>query len=571
VFRSNDRGDSWTVISGDLTAKIDRNSFPVMGKYWSIDAVMKDVSTSQYGTIISLEESTLKEGLIYAGTDDGIINITDDGGKNWRQVKEFPGIPQYTYVSDIMASRFDTNVVFASFDNILRDDFKPYLLKSNDKGKTWESISSDLPENGTVHTIQQDHIKPDLLFAGTEFGAFFTTDGGRKWTRLKSGLPDIKICDIAIQRRENDLVLATFGRGIYILDDYSPLRTINSDTTGKDAVIFPVKDALMYTRTYKGWSRGSTYYTADNPPFGAIFTYYLKKAPKTLKDLRHKKEAELFRHGKPVPQPSIDQLQAEELEIPPYLTLTISRENGSVIRKINTSPQEGVNRLSWDLRYNSTGLVSTDKFQVDANPSGIMVLPGKYFVSLSITFRDTMTELVKPATFNVILLNNTTIVPADRNEIVDFYKKAAELYRIYQGTQATVSSLKKEITSIMTALQRSSLNIGPEKKAAENISNKIDNIIFTFYGKKYGASDEENPPMAVTLEQRLDKLSLSNSSNTGSPTAEQIKAYNILSDELSKVYDETKQILEVDMVNLHKAIDALAIPATPNHLPEWKK
>ncbi|RMD49664.1 MAG: glycosyl hydrolase, partial [Ignavibacteria bacterium] len=192
VFRSDDQGNSWQVISDDITAQIDRNSFKVMGKYWSIDAVRKDVSTSLYGTAVSLVESPVKENLLYVGTDDGVIQRTEDA-MNWTKFDEFPDVPKYTYVSDIFADRFDENVVYASFDNRKRDDFKPYILKSTDKGETWESISGNLPDNGTVHSIEQDFVNPNLLFAGTEFGIFFTLDGGEKWIQLKSGIPDVAV------------------------------------------------------------------------------------------------------------------------------------------------------------------------------------------------------------------------------------------------------------------------------------------------------------------------------------------------------------------------------------------
>ncbi len=269
VFRSDDRGDTWEVISDDLTAQVDRNSFPVMGKYWPADAVAKDVSTSQWGTIVSLTESAIKEGLLYAGTDDGVISVTEDGGDSWSQVKSFPGVPEYTYVSDIQADLFDENVVYATFDNLKRNDFKPYVLKSSDKGKTWVSITGNLPENGSVHSILQDSKQPELLFAGTEFGIFFTIDGGKNWVQLKSGLPTIAVFDIVEQKRESDLVIATFGRGFYILDDISPLRKLSDDLKEKEALIFPVKDALMYVQTSGKSNQGSTYFTADNPDFGA--------------------------------------------------------------------------------------------------------------------------------------------------------------------------------------------------------------------------------------------------------------------------------------------------------------
>ncbi|HSM49249.1 MAG TPA: hypothetical protein VK872_15625, partial [Draconibacterium sp.] len=262
VFRSNDRGDSWEVISDDLTSQTDRNSFPVMGKYWPADAVAKDVSTSLWGTIVSLDESKLKEGLLYAGTDDGVISVTENGGGSWTQVKSFPGVPQYTYVSDLCSDRFNENVVYASFNNLKNDDFKPYILKSTDKGKSWSSISGNLPENGSVHTIVQDFIRPELLFVGTEFGVFFTIDDGKNWVQLKSGIPTIAVYDMVIQERESDLVLATFGRGFYILDDYSPLREISEELKSGEAHIFKIKDALMYVQTSNKDNQGDTYYKA---------------------------------------------------------------------------------------------------------------------------------------------------------------------------------------------------------------------------------------------------------------------------------------------------------------------
>ena len=202
---------------------------------------------------------------MYAGTDDGVISVTDNGGKSWTQVKSFAGVPQYTYVSDILADRFNENVVYATFDNLKRDDFKPYVYKSSDKGKTWQSISGNLPENGTVHTIMQDFVRPELLFAGTEFGIYFTNDNGKNWVELKSGLPTIPVRDIAIQERENDLVIATFGRGFYVMDDYSPLRYVTPELESTEAKIFPVKDALMFIQTEGKDNQGDTYFYSKNP------------------------------------------------------------------------------------------------------------------------------------------------------------------------------------------------------------------------------------------------------------------------------------------------------------------
>ncbi|RLD75211.1 MAG: glycosyl hydrolase, partial [Bacteroidetes bacterium] len=308
VFRSDNRGDNWEVISDDITAQVDRNTWPVMDRYWGVDAVQKDVSTSLFGMAVSLAESGIKENLLYVGTDDGVISVTEDAGENWQQVKSFPGVPEYTYVSDILPDKFDENIVYASFDNHKRDDFKPYILKSNDKGKTWTSISGNLPENGAVHTLEQDNERSELLFAGTEFSVFFSIDGGKIWTQLKSGLPSVAVKDMVIQERETDLVLATFGRGFYILDDYSPLRVLSKELLDSGAYIFPVKDALMYTMTRGRYGQGSTPYFSKNPDFGAVITYYVKEAPKTLKQIRKEEEKKLIKDKKPIPIPGMEEL-----------------------------------------------------------------------------------------------------------------------------------------------------------------------------------------------------------------------------------------------------------------------
>ena len=224
VFRSEDRGDSWTPISEDLTRKIDRNKLKVMGKVWGPDAVAKGASTSFYGNIVSLDESPLVEGLLYVGTDDGLVQVSEDGGKAWRRQETFPGVPEMSYVSDLFASRFDANVVYATFNNHKAGDFKPYVLRSGDRGRTWTSVTADLPARGSAWTIAEDTVEKELLFAGTEFGLFFSRDGGKKWVQLKGGMPVIAVRDLAIQKREGDLVIATFGRGFYVLDDLTPLR-----------------------------------------------------------------------------------------------------------------------------------------------------------------------------------------------------------------------------------------------------------------------------------------------------------------------------------------------------------
>ncbi|MBD3854231.1 MAG: glycosyl hydrolase, partial [Acidobacteria bacterium] len=270
LYRSDDHGNSWQAISPDLSRGIDPNSLPVFGGIQSIDAVAKNMSTSNYGNIVSLSESPLVEGLIYVGTDDGLVQVTEDGGASWRAIDQVSGVPKMTYVSRLEASQHDGNTVYATFNNKKQGDFKPYVSVSRDRGQSWASISGDLPDREIVYSLMQDHVKPELLFAGTEFGLYFTVDEGAHWIRLKGGLPTIQVRDIDIQREANDLALGTFGRGFYILDDYTPLRQVSEDALEQDVVLFPTRDALRYVeKRSRVGSRGASFWTADNPPFGA--------------------------------------------------------------------------------------------------------------------------------------------------------------------------------------------------------------------------------------------------------------------------------------------------------------
>jgi photosystem II stability/assembly factor-like uncharacterized protein len=574
VFRSDDRGQSWKVISGDITAQIDRNTWPVMGRYWGIDAVGKDISTSLYGTAISLVESPVKEDLLYVGTDDGVIQVTEDIGQNWRKIDKFPGVPENTYVSDIFASRFDENIVFASFDNILRDDFKPYLLKSTDKGKSWTSIAGNLPEKHTVHTIQQDFINPDLMFAGTEFGIFFTVDGGKIWTQLTAGMPTIAVEDMAIQERECDLVLATFGRGFYILDDYSPLRLLNKDLLDKDSYLFPVKDALMYIQTGGRYGQGSNYYVAKNPDFGATFTYYLKDVPKTLKDMRQDREKDLIKDKKPIPIPPMDSIRAEENEVAPYLLFTIKDEQGNIVRKIPKSPSKGISRIAWDLRYSGPYPVEIpgEKFDPFSNGgSGMMVMPGKYNVSMAIVVRGVEKELAEPVGINAVVLNNTTLPPENRAALVAFQKRVSALTMAVTGADDYTGDLIKRVQYIRQAIQNTPQAPFDLMQRADKVRAELDEIYWKFHGQPPKASDEENLPAPPPLFQRLDAITSVHWSSTSDVTQTQRDQFELIDAEFPPLVEQLKTISDKDITELNAELDKLGAPWTPGRLPEWKK
>ncbi len=438
LFRSDDRGRSWRAVSPDLTRQLDRNLWPIMGRVWGMDAVAKNTSTTIYGTITALDESPLEAGLIYVGTDDGLVQVTEDGGERWRARGTFPGIPERTFVADVVASRHDVNTVFVVFNNHKDGDFRPYLLKSTDRGERWRSIASDLPARGSIWVVAEDPVLPELLFVGTEFGFYFTRDGGSHWVEMTGGLPTIPIRDIAIQARESDLVLATFGRGFWILDDYTPLRTSTSEAMEAEAHLFQVRDALIYVPSRPlGLSdksfQGESYFTAPNPPFGALITFHLKEDIKTRKERRQEREKALRDAGEPIPYPSMAEMRAEDEEAEPYLLLTIRDRAGEVVRRIRTGASAGIHRVAWDLRYPPlvpVDLGSPGPPNPFSDPDvGPWAVPGSYTVSLSKVVDGVPEEIAGPVDFRVLPLNNATLAAEDRAALLEFQMEAGETQR----------------------------------------------------------------------------------------------------------------------------------------------
>lgn len=573
VFRSDDRGQSWKIISGDLTAKIDRNTWPVMGKYWSSDAVRKDVSTSLYGMIVSMEESPVKEDLLYVGTDDGVIQITENAGGQWRKAGSFPSVPANTYVSDVFPSRFDENIVFASFDNRKRDDFKPYLLKSTDKGKNWTSIAGDLPKSGTIHTIEQDFVNPELLFVGTEFGFFYSYNGGKNWIQLKSGLPTIAVRDIALQKRENDIAIATFGRGFYILDDYSPLREASPELKNTKAKIFPIKDALAYIQSDKKYGQGATYYLAKNPEFGAVFTYYLNEVPKTDKQKRKETEKKLFEDGKPIKQLSWKEARDEKMVEATYLLFIITDDQGNVVRKLTTKPSAGLNRINWDLRHTSPYPIKLKDNKFDPfkkSDASLMVMPGKYKVSMTLVDNGKYTELVTSKEFTVKPLNNTSLPAANRKALVDFQKKVSETARLVKGVMNYANELQKKIVVIKQTVLIAPGASNDMMTEIRRIEKELDEVIFAFNGLKPKASYEEIPPHVPSINRRLNYITYAHYNSTSAITQTEKDQLAIIEEQMPGLIDKLKKLGTQDIVNLEKTLDKLGVPWTPGRLPEWR-
>ena len=399
LFRSDDRGDTWKAISPDLTRNIDRNKLKVMGRVWSVDAVAKNDSTSFYGSIVALAESPLVEGLIYAGTDDGLIQVTEDGGQHWRKVENFPftSKPADVYVSDIETSRHDPNTVYACFDNHQNGDFKPYLLRSTDRGKSWTNIGGDLPERGIdLHDRRRPRdARPALRRHRVR---------RLRHPRRRPALAPLEERDAADRRpRPGDPAQGERPGGRHLRPGHLHPRRLQpapppdaSRLLDKPAAILPIKKALLYipAAPLAGGEKayqGASFYTAPNPPFGATFTYYLKDALKTKKAARREQEQKLERDGKDVSYPSWDALKAEDREEPAAVILTIKNAAGQVVRRLGGPGGSGLHRVTWDLRWPGYRPVTggravrrgddDDEF-VGGGRNGPLALPGKYTVTL---------------------------------------------------------------------------------------------------------------------------------------------------------------------------------------------
>jgi photosystem II stability/assembly factor-like uncharacterized protein len=572
VFRSDDRGQSWQVISEDLTAQVDRDSFQMMDKYWSADAVKKHISTSQWGTIVSLDESKVQEGLIYAGTDDGVISVTEDKGQNWHQVKTFPGVPQFTYCSDIQTDKFDRNVVYAAFDNMKRDDFKAYLLKSKDKGKNWFSIAGNLPDQ-TIHSIQQDFVNPNLLFVGTELGAYFTIDGGVNWVQLKSGMPVISVRDIAIQERECDLVLATFGRGIYILHNYAPLRELSDEFLEQDASLFPVQDALMFNQKSSRDNQGSSYFYAKNPDYGATFTYYLKELPKSNKEIRNEEEKELFKNGEQIPQPTWRELQLENKEVKAHLIFTISDKQGKVIDKIEKTPAKGINRITWNLQYPSPHPVNTKTFDPlkKKNKGGKPVMPGTYTVELALWNNGVISMLCDPVKFQVVKLENTTFRLIDMNALDAFNVKITKLVIASEGAEQLTKELIQKIETYKQTLYAIANPPHGLLTKVNELADEIEGVDFLLNGVPAKASWEEVPPAQIPVLRRVDEIAYTRHNSSGEVTQTEQQNYAVVKDELPPLLDILQRIVENDIPDIETQLNALNAPWTPGRIPVWNE
>ena len=573
LFRTNDMGSTWDVISPDLTRGVPNEMQNLMDRSWSVDELVRKGSMGQ---ISAIAESPIDENLLFTGSGDGLIYYTTDGGKNWNK-SSTPGLPKYARISQIIGSHFDKKVAYAACQNFLDGDFKPYLFKTTDGGKSWFLFNGNLPEKGSTYTIAEDDKDKNLLFVGTQFGVFFTNDGGHEWVQLKNGIPTECVKSLVLQRREHDLVVSTFGRGIYILDDYTPLRNLSPETLKKEAYIFPIKDAKMFVQAnplgFKGVGfQGASFYSAPNPPVGAVFTYYLKDEIKSLEEQRRDEEKAKQKKNEEVKFPTYDRLHEEKEEPTAYLLFTITDENGNVIRKIKTSPKKGVNRITWNFRYNPFTPVSLKPVDTSVpwyTPDiGYMVVPGKYKVSLSKFVDGEFTQLVPPQDFVCEPLNVTTLTTEERLALDQFNKKVASLTRAISGADAYRKSLVNKIGYLEKAVIDGANVPDSIYNSIVSIKKELDELNEELNGDQLKADYEGASPTSV--KERVDLITGALWTTTAAPTTTFKKSYDVAASKFGALLTKLKSI-DSEIKSVESKLEKYGAPYTPGRFPEWNE
>jgi photosystem II stability/assembly factor-like uncharacterized protein len=576
VFRSDDRGNTWRAASPDLTRQTDRNLLPVMGRVWSPEAVAQHQSTATWGNISAISESRKREGLLYVGTDDGLVQFSYDGGANWRRSENPPGLPTYgsygVYVQRLFASKNDENTVYALFENTKNGDFKPYVYKSTNRAATWTSIAGDLPTNAPVLSLAEDHVNPNLLFVGTEFGLFFTVDGGQKWIRLRNNLPTIPVRDLAIQERENDLVLATFGRGFYVLDDYSPLRLVTTQVLQKDGHLFNGKAAIVdVPETGRGrGSQGEQHWMAENPPDGAVITYWIREAPQTLRQKRQDASRTAEQKKAEPSYPTQKEITAEEDEEAPQTFLTITDSAGKIVRRLVVPGTRGIHRFAWNLRGVPVALPAPGGGPGGGGgggggnqANGSFVSPGTYRASLSRRVGGVTTTLGEAQTITVSADPNVTVSPAARTAAAEYQDKVFKLQRSFTGALEQANNIKTRTTAIRRAIADSAADIKLLDEAVR-YDQRVTAVLRTLRGDETLRGLESGAPS--TIQSRVNSAATGARGLSGVPTGTQQTSYTIAFEELNGEIAKLRT-LEAELKKFEQQLEAAGVPYTPGRWP----
>ena len=565
VWKSMDQGNSWTPISADLTTNRNRYELEMMGRVWSVDALYDNGAMSKYATLTSIAESPLVAGLLYTGSDDGLIQVSEDGGQNWRK-SQLPKVPTLSFINDIEASKHDANTLFATADAHKLGDYKPYLFISKDRGKSWSSIVGDLPAQTIVWSIKQDHKDENLLFAGTEFGIYFSINKGINWIKLNNGAPTIAFRDLEIHERDNDLVGASFGRGIYVLDDYSPLRELNKITKGNTNVLLPIRDAWWYVPSTpmqaNGMpSQGSSSFRTENPPFGATFTYYLSDVPETAKAKRETSEKKLKEQNASVPFPGWDKLRQESLEDGAKIMLLVRDESGEAVRWIEGPNQKGLHRVNWDLKLSAPDPISLSEPEFKppwvGSAEGPLAAPGKYSAELFILHNGNMESHGNAQNFMIKPVHNSGV---DFKAVAAFQKKTSDLSKQIYNVNQKLGEASEKLTYIKAALLQTPKATTQHFETFNELNKNLSNLRMTLTGDRFrGGMNQSTTP---SIMSRVSNVSYGHWSTSQLPTETQKRDIEIAEADFEKFQENASGFFN-DLAAFESALEKAGAPWTP--------
>ncbi|HEX8881747.1 MAG TPA: hypothetical protein VF749_17015, partial [Candidatus Acidoferrum sp.] len=565
LFKSTDRGDSWTRLGGDLSTGADRSKLPILGKVPDKNTLSRNDGVEEYPTITTISESPLTPNVLWVGTDDGNLQVTRDGGKTWKNVaSKVPGVPKGTYVSRVVASKTGEGAAFAAFDGHRNDDYGVYLFATSDYGETWKAICNGIPDSaGTVHVVREHPRNTNLLFAGTEFGLWVSWDRGGNWTALKNNFPTVPVDDIEIQGRDNDLVLATHGRSIWIFDDLAPLEKMDASVANSPLTFFPPRTATSWFLRQRRWSAGQQMFTAKNPPYGALLSYYLKEAVPAETARRSSEDRTETAAQRPRREARAEAPEGKEGRV----KITVLDKDGKVIREFDGPGAAGVNRTTWDLRENAPAEPTPEQQEAIAagfgfGPRGPLVEPGEYTIKIKAGDKEATQKVTVEED------NRITISASDRAARHEAIEKLYTLAKTTDKDRTAIEDIQTALTNVREQWKRDAGKPNTAKvpedivKAADELQKKVDAVAEKYVRPRQALGNagpslewkpEPLPNQVQNLENDLDGFA-------AAPGGQQQEKLAELTTLVSQASAEVKGVAETDLPALNKKMNDAGIP-----------
>jgi photosystem II stability/assembly factor-like uncharacterized protein len=563
LFKSTDRGDTWTRLGNDLTTGVDRNKLQISGKTPDKTTLSRHDGVEEYPAITTFSESPLTSNVLWAGTDDGNLQVTRDAGKTWKNVSpRVPGVPKGTYVSRVVASKYGEGIAYATFDGHRSDDYGIYVFVTADYGENWKAIRNGISDSaGSVHVLREHPRNQNLLFAGTEFGLWVSWDRGANWTAFKNNFPTVPVDDIAIQARENDLVLGTHGRSIWVFDDLTPVEKMDANVLASDLTFFSPRAATTWHLRQRRWSAGQKMFTAKNPPYGAILNYYLKEAlpPETSKTAKTETEAKAAAEEKTKP--------AAEPKKEGKVKITVSGKDGKVLREFDGPGAAGTNRTSWDLRYDPMAEPTEEQKEAMAagygvGPRGPLVDPGEYTVKIKAGAKEATQKVVVEEDARVqVSAENRAARRAAIDQLYELAKTASKDRKTIEGLKDALTAAREKWKADAGKPDAAKI---PEdiRKTADDLQKKVDAVALKFVREKQGLGNagppfewrpDPLPDQTQGLLENLDEF-------VAVPGGQQKEKLAELTPLVSDASAQVKKLVEEDLPALNKKMNDAGIP-----------